>query len=290
MTKGMLTLTFENTALETAEGAATLTTADVDQVTRRWLISNTSAWNYERMQNVAFAWSLAPALKKMYPNKEDLAAALSRHMAFFNTEMTIGTPILGAVLAMEDQRSHGADVPDDMIDAIKAGLMGPLAALGDSLYSSTLNALLLSFCMGLALNGNVLGPVIFIVVWTALTIGISLWGVRFGYREGMNIMDSEIFSPETIAKVTNVLSILGLTVIGGLAAGFVSLSTSISWGLGESVTYLQDILNGFMPGLLPFCVTGIVWFLHDRKNVPVMKLLLGLMAVGAAGSLIGLFG
>lgn len=293
-------LTSENTELEAVataeafdtsdgtEGKRTLTQRDIDRVTRRWIISNTSAWNYERMQNVAFAWSLAPALQKICQGKRDLGAALSRHMAFFNTEMTIGSPILGAVLALEDQRSQGEPVSDDVIDAIKAGLMGPLAALGDSLYSSTLNALLLSFCMGLGLAGNALGPVIFIVGWVAITLGISFWGVRFGYKQGMDIMDSEVFSPQTIAKVTNVLSILGLVVIGGLAAGFVSVSTPITWGMGESVTTLQDMLDVLMPGLLPFLATGTVWFLHDRRNVSVLKLLGGIVVVGALCSLVGL--
>jgi len=272
-----------------SEDVRTLTDEDIKKVTRRWLFSNTSAWSYERMQNVGFAWSLAPALKKLYPQKDDLGTALTRHMVFFNTEMTIGTPIVGAVLAMEDQRAHGADVPDDMIDAIKAGLMGPLAALGDSLYGSTLNALLLSFCMGLALTGNALGPIIFIVAWTVLTIGISFWGVKFGYKQGMNIMDSQIFSPEAISQITRVLSILGLIVIGGLTAGFVTVTTPIAWGMGDAATALQGILDGLMPGLLPFIVTGVIWYLHDRKNASVTKLLLGLIVVGIVGAIIGLF-
>lgn len=271
------------------EGPAPLTDADIKRVTRRWLISNTSAWNYERMQNVAFAWSLAPVLQKLYPKKEDLGAALKRHMKFFNTEMTIGTPLVGAVVAMEEQRANGAEVTDELFDAIKSGLMGPLAALGDSLFSSTGNALLLSFCMGLALTGNVLGPVIFLVGWAAITIVLSFLGVRLGYKEGMDIMDSELFSPATVEKVTTVLSILGLVVIGGLSAGFVSLSTPIAWTSGEATTTLQSIFDGLMPGLLPFACVLITWYLHDHKNVSVMKLLVGLMVVGAAGSLLGIF-
>lgn len=34
------------------------------------------SWNYERMQNGGWAYSLIPALKKLYPNKDDAAAAL----------------------------------------------------------------------------------------------------------------------------------------------------------------------------------------------------------------------
>lgn len=267
-------------------GNIEVTKKDIYKVGIRWLLSNTSAWNWERMQNVAFAWSMVPVLKKICKNKEEMGAALTRHMSFFNTEPTIGTPLVGAVAAMEVQRAKGEDIPDDVFNAIKSGLMGPMAALGDSLFASTGNALLLSFGMGLALEGNVLGPIIFMVLWTAVTFGFSMWGVQFGFREGLKIMDSEIFSPSMIAKATSFLSILGLTVVGGLSAQFVSLSTPISWTNGESTTQLQTILNGLMPGLLPFIVIMAIWYLHDKKNMSVIKLLVILIIIGAAGSLL----
>ena len=266
-----------------------VTKKDLYKVGIRWLMSNTSAWNWERMQNVAFAWSMAPVLKKVTNTKEELGHALSRHMSLFNTEPTIGTPLIGAVAAMEVQKSKGEDIPDDVFNAIKSGLMGPMAALGDSLFASTGNALLLSFGMGLALEGNILGPVMFAIVWTAITIGFSMWGIQFGFREGMKIMDSEIFSPEMISKATAFLSILGLTVVGGLSAQFISLKTKIAWGNGESITKLQDIFDGLMPGILSFILVMVIWYLHDKKNISVMKLLLLLILIGTAGSLIRLF-
>lgn len=92
-----------------------------------------------------------------------------------------------------------------------------------------------------------------------------------------------------IQKVTAFLSILGLTVVGGLSAQFVSLSTSISWTSGESTTKLQEILDGLMPGLLPFILVLVVWYLHDKKSVSVMKLLVILIGVGTMGSLLHIF-
>jgi len=56
------------------------------------------SWNYERMQNGGWAYSLIPALKKLYPNKDDAAAALKRHLEFFNTHPYIAAPILGVTL------------------------------------------------------------------------------------------------------------------------------------------------------------------------------------------------
>ena len=36
------------------------------------------SWNYERMQNGGWCYSIIPAIKKLYPNKEDKVAALKR--------------------------------------------------------------------------------------------------------------------------------------------------------------------------------------------------------------------
>ena len=53
------------------------------------------SWNYERMQNLGWAYSLIPAIKKLYTNKEDQAAALKRHLEFFNTHPYVAAPIMG---------------------------------------------------------------------------------------------------------------------------------------------------------------------------------------------------
>lgn len=261
---------------------------DVSKVVNRWIVSNTASWSYERMQNVGFAWALMPALKKLYPNKDDFSAALTRHMTFFNTEMVIGSPILGATLAMEEQKAEGKDVPDDLIETMKSSLMGPFAALGDSLWGATINALLLSTCMGIAMNGNIAGPILYIVIWAAAVFGVSHWGVKLGYKQGTNIMDSPLFSEANIKKVTSVLAILGLIMIGGLSAGFVGVSTPIAWTVGETTTQLQTIFDGLMPGLLPFITVMVAYYFHAKKNVGVIPLLLGMIAVGAICALVGI--
>ena len=54
------------------------------------------SWNYERQMNLAFVYALIPVLKKLYPRKEELAAALKRHLVFFNTTPHIVTLLLGS--------------------------------------------------------------------------------------------------------------------------------------------------------------------------------------------------
>ncbi|CEP66784.1 Phosphotransferase system,mannose/fructose/sorbose family IID component [Moorella glycerini] len=274
---------------QAAKAVPEITKKDLRAVTLRWLFFNTSAWNWERMQHIAFAWSLLPVLKKLYPGREELGAALKRHMVFFNTEMTIGSPIIGAIAAIERQKAAGEEIADETINAIKSGLMGPFAAIGDSLWASAVNAILLSFAMSMALQGNILGPVIYAIAWIALTWYMMSTGINLGYRLGVNVLDSEFLTPQTIERVTRSLNILGLVVVGALSATFVSLSTPIQWTLQQKATTLQSILDGMMPKFLPLLWVGLVWYLHQFRNWSIMKLLSFTIVVGLVGSLLRIF-
>ncbi|MCO4476938.1 PTS system, mannose-specific IID component [Streptococcus infantarius subsp. infantarius] len=82
------------------------------------------SWNYERMQNLGWAYALIPAIKKLYTSKEDRAAALERHLEFFNTHPYVAAPIIGVTLALEEERANGAEIDDTAIQGVKIGMMG----------------------------------------------------------------------------------------------------------------------------------------------------------------------
>ena len=82
------------------ERKTSLTKRDVNRVIARWYITTEMSLNYERMQSIAYTYALIPALKKLYPNKEDMIPALQRHLELFNTNATAGGLILGTTLAM----------------------------------------------------------------------------------------------------------------------------------------------------------------------------------------------
>lgn len=48
---------------------------------------------------------LSLLLKKLYTSPEDRAAALERHMEFFNTHPYVAAPIIGVTLALEEERA-----------------------------------------------------------------------------------------------------------------------------------------------------------------------------------------
>ena len=52
------------------------------------------------MQNGGWCFSMIPAIKKLYPNKEDQAAALKRHLEFYNTHPYVSAPVIGAEILL----------------------------------------------------------------------------------------------------------------------------------------------------------------------------------------------
>lgn len=113
---------------------------------------HSGSWNYERMQNGGWAFSMIPAIKKLYKTKEERSAALKRHLEFFNTHPYIASPILGVTLALEEERANGAPVDDVAIQGVKVGMMGPLAGVGDPVFWFTVRPMLGALGASLAME------------------------------------------------------------------------------------------------------------------------------------------
>ena len=132
------------------------------------------SWNYERMQNGGWAYSLIPALKKLYPSGEEAKEALKRHLEFFNTHPYVAAPIIGVTLALEEERANGADIDDAAIQGVKVGMMGPLAGIGDPVFWFTVRPIVGAIAASLATGGSIIAPLFFFIVWNAIRIAF-LW-------------------------------------------------------------------------------------------------------------------
>ena len=109
------------------------------------------------MGNVGFCFSMYPVLKKLYPDKKDLAAAMKRHLTLYQTSHYLATFQMGITAAMEEENAQDADFDTDSIGAVKTALMGPIAGIGDSLFWGTIKVIATGIGCSLALQGNILG-------------------------------------------------------------------------------------------------------------------------------------
>lgn len=180
------------------------------------------SWNYERMQNGGWCYSMIPAIKKLYTNKEDQVAALKRHMEFYNTHPYVSAPVIGVTLALEEERANGAEVNDQAIQGVKVGMMGPLAGVGDPVFWFTLRPILGALGASLALGGNIVGPLIFFFAWNIIRMAFLWYTQEFGYKVGSSI--AQDLSGGLLGKITQGASILGMFIIGSLVQRWVSIS------------------------------------------------------------------
>ena len=279
-----------------------------------------SSFNYERMQNGGVAYTLIPAMKKLYSSKADRAAALKRHLEFFNTHPFMANPIFGVTLALEEERANGANVDDAAISGVKIGMMGPLAGAGDPLFWFTLRPIMLSLGASLAVSGNVAGPFVFFILWNIMAAAVKWYTQEFGYRAGTAITDD--LSGGLLQKVTRGASMMGMFVIGSLIQRWVSITFTpvvstvkqqkgayIDWeklpagakGLKEAftqyaagrslsetkVTTLQDNLDQLVPGLAALGLTFLCMYLLKRKVSPIV-IILGIFVLAIVFHVIGL--
>ena len=255
----------------------------------RWLFFLHASYNYERLQGLGFAHAMVPVIEHLYTSVADRAAALRRHLVLFNTEPQFGALVPAAVVAMEQERAAGADLSEEAILGVKSGLMGPLAGVGDSLIQGLVTPLLLSVGISLALRGSLVGPMLYAIVISAIIIGTSFafWGL--GYRWGRAAV-SRVLASGWVQEVTDMASVTGLTVLGGLTATVVSVLTPASIAVGDMVVSLQaDVLDAILLNLLPLALTLGVWGLL-RRRVPSMRVIGGLFVLGIVLTYLGLLG
>ncbi|MBF0579683.1 PTS mannose/fructose/sorbose transporter family subunit IID [Erysipelotrichaceae bacterium RD49] len=276
------------------------------------------SWNYERMQNGGWCYAMIPAIKKLYTTPEDRAAALKRHMEFFNTHPYVAAPIIGVTLALEEERANGAPVDDTAIQGVKVGMMGPLAGVGDPVFWFTVRPLLAAMGASLAMSGNIMGPILFFVLWNVIRIAFLWYTQEFGYEAGTRIASD--LSGGMLQKVTKGASILGMFVLGALIERWVNVTFTpvvssvqlsdgayIDWdklpagaeGIKQAlldqaagmsltptkVTTLQDNLNSLIPGLVPLLLTLLCCWLLKKKVSPIV-IIIALFVVGILGHLV----
>ena len=278
------------------------------------------SWNYERMQNLGWAYSLIPAIKKLYTKKEDQAAALERHLEFFNTHPYVAAPIMGVTLALEEERANGIEIDDAAIQGVKIGMMGPLAGIGDPVFWFTVRPILGALGASLAASGNLVGPLLFFFGWNAIRMAFLWYTQEFGYKAGSEI--TKDMSGGILKDITKGASILGMFILAVLVQRWVSINFTVNLPgkqlaegayinfpegpvsgaelkgiLGQALgglsldkiqpQTLQGQLNSLIPGLMGLLLTFLCMWLLKKKVSPI-TIILALFAVGIAARFFGI--
>lgn len=255
-----------------------------------WYYGHLTCFSQEHMQTFGYLCAMLPLVEELYDTEDDKAKAMNTYTAFFNTEPQLGTVVVGMTAGLEEARANGADdVDDETINSLRAGLMGPVAGIGDSLVVGTVIPILLGIAMGMSTGGSPLGAIFYIIVWNLF----AYFGMKFmyykGYQLGGKAVDFLIGAQGDALRES--ISMLGGIVIGAVSATWVSVTTSLKLlnDAGEPYLVLQDKLNDVFPGLLTAIFIIICWFLMAKKRLSPIKVMLLLVVVAFVGVLVGFF-
>lgn len=256
---------------------------------KHWLLSysNEACYNYERLQALGSANSMVPIIRRLYDKKEDQVKALKKYMVFFNTEPSfIGTVIHGVTASMEEKAANGENISAEDINAVRTGLMGPIAGIGDTVSQGIIYPILAGICCSLAMAGNIAGPIIFEVVYKVLMLSMGFAMYMMGYKQGKSAI-VKILRSGSLDRITELFSIVGLMVVGNMAATRVNIATPIAFNVGEVAINFQQILDSLLPGMLPLAATLLVWMLLNKK-IKATYIIVILFVIGIICSLTGI--
>lgn len=259
---------------------------------RIWFFWHGSSQQGENLLGNSFAHTMTPVIEELYDEKEEKVEAYKRSLTLFNTEQQLGAIAPGILVGVEESVAN-KEVTPEVADSIKVALIGPTSAIGDSLWVATIIPLLLTIAMTITNYGGAMyyvGPLLYAIGYPILTAGLSSNMWKLGYRSGVESMQNFIQSGR-LETITKTMTVLGLIVVGGLAASFVAVNIPvvITPPGGEMAAVDVDaMINGIFPGILPLLLTVFVYWLYSKKKRSplfimgvILLLAIGLTVLGA---------
>ena len=256
---------------------------------KNWYYGHLTCFSQEHMQTFGYLCSMLPIVDELYDTEEEKKEALQTYTAFFNTEPQLGTVVVGVTAGLEEAKANGENIDGEMINGIRAGLMGPIAGIGGSLIVGTLIPILLGIALGLSNNGSPIGAIFYIVTWNI----IMTLGMKFLYFKGYELGGKavEMIVGEKANAIRESVIMLGTIVIGAVAASWINITTSFSMlnSEGGVIIDLQKTLDSVFPKLLPLITVIFCWWLMSKKKISPTVVMLILVVIAFIGVLIGFF-
>lgn len=274
----------ETEAVQPDTAPEEITKRDVTIAWLRFYFADEIPHCFDKYIAPALTWALMPILRKLYKRKEDLAAAYQRHLLFFNTAIAWGGGTITGItsaLEVERAREHAAGetptIDDDLIYNTKAGLMGALAGIGDSIDSGTVQYIFIAIALPWAQAGGAMGALFPLIAFSLYQLVIGGYFAHLGFRLGRSAAHELVGAK--MQGIIEGLSILGLFMMGILASSYVKVSSSLSFDLSGKEFVIQEILDKVFPGMLPLITVAAVYLYFVKRGLNVTRALIGLTAV-----------
>jgi mannose/fructose/N-acetylgalactosamine-specific phosphotransferase system component IID len=187
-----------------------------------------AVFNFERMQNVGFAYILFPIIKRLYPDTKVQKEIILRHLEFINTHPYLITSVAGLIISKEEELSKNKEglTPND-ISVLKSCVTAPLAGLGDSLFWATYRPLISFLAVIIIIFGKspILGIGFFLIAYNIVHLLVRYKGIKKGYLLKEKLIEK--ISKVPFQKIKSILNIIGMILLGALSSIFCWFNSEI---------------------------------------------------------------
>jgi fructoselysine and glucoselysine-specific PTS system IID component len=242
-----------------------------------------------KMEGNTYAYCMLPVINEVYGDNKELATeAFVRNTEFFNTHASAAGLVFGLSYALERERAADPEaVSGEMITNIKTSLMGPLAAIGDSIFFNCIRVIAAGIGISLASQGNPLGVFLFVGIYGGIFLTVKWYLLNLGYTVGTDTI-TKAFKSGIIQSLSEAACAMGLVMVGSLVSSMVSITSPAQIPMGAGTTMvLQDIFDGIIPGFLKLVLLFGIVLLIRKKWKPIWIIFL-ILAIGVVGSLLGI--
>ena len=240
------------------------------------------SFNYERMQAAGWLYGILPGLLAIHgEGSDDLKLSMAHNLEFFNTHPFLVTFVMGIILSLEQQK---ADV--NTIRAVRVAAMGPLGGIGDAIFWFTLVPIAAGICSNMAIEGNIMGPILFLLIFNVVQFGVRFFLMHWSYNLGTKAIE---LLTANAKEFTRAASMLGVFVVGALTANYGGTALNANLIVEATGKSAQAILDGILPKLIPLSLTLGLYFLMKKKGWTPVLCIAALLVLGLLGALIGIF-
>ena len=273
-------MAFNQTSYNNLTPAAALDKKTLNKMVWRSL-NLQGSFNYERMQANGWLYGILPGLLAIHgENTDDLKLSMAHNLEFFNTHPFLVTFVMGIVLSLEQQK---ADI--NTIRAVRVAAMGPLGGIGDAIFWFTLVPIAAGICSNMAIDGNIMGPILFLLIFNAVQFAVRFFLMHWSYDLGTKAIE---LLTANAKEFTRAASLLGVFIVGALTSNYggTALNPNLVLENGDSI---QGILDGVLPKAIPLALTlGLFFLMKQKKWTPVMCIG-ALLVLGLVGAFFGIF-
>jgi PTS system mannose-specific IID component len=149
-------------------------------------LSIQASYNDRKMQNIGFAFTMAPLIHHLPGGEKGREDFLRRHLTRFNTHPYFSGAIAGSVTRMETEEPPPKT---QEIETLKNTLAAPYAALGDSFFWGAARPFAATAAVLITWSGSSWAPWFFLLSFAMFYFYVRAGGFIHGYHQGLGGYD-----------------------------------------------------------------------------------------------------